>query len=384
MIAAEELTGAFHHRFRRIATTACVSPGRVNLVGEHTDYHGGWVLPVAINLGTSFLAAPREDAALRIYSQSVGEHTEYSLHDLQESEAKGSWGDYCLGVAQAMLPHADAATGLDIYIASDLPRSSGLSSSASLTVGTAFLLDKLWDCNATPELLVDVAQQAENDFVGVGCGILDPFAVCMGKSKHALALRCADRNWRYVEFPTSQYSLVVLPSGVTRELKDSAYNDRREESGMALARIRAQCDRHHSWEITAKDLDCLRGEHLLHSRALHFFSENRRVEQAVRALEADDLNRFGAIMTESHRSLRDDYDVSCPELDRLVGAANEHGACLGAKMSGAGFGGAATALVESAMIHEFIDHMEGSGAIASASDIVICQVAGGVQEIFLS
>ena len=384
MKAKQESARRFNDLFGSRPEIACRSPGRINLIGEHTDYHGGWVLPVAINLGTTLIVAPNNEQRIRLFSSALAKGTEISVKTLERRKPSGDWSDYIIGIAVAMQPFSTACSGIDLLIDSDLPRGAGLSSSASLTVGAAYLFNRAWKCGRSHDDLIDLAQQAENDYVGVSCGILDPFAVCHGRADHAIALRCADRHWRHVNFPAEACRLVVLPSGIVRELKNSAYNSRRKESEAALEKVQGNSTCGYRYELTEDDLASLQSDHTLLSRARHFVAENGRVAKAINALETGNLVEFGKLMTASHYSLRDDYEVSCPQLDGIVDAATRHAACFGAKMTGAGFGGAVVACVETAGSRAFVAHMEAANVLGDGTSAIVCSIADGVREISLS
>lgn len=332
---------AFLARFRRDPEAAFFSPGRVNLIGEHTDYNGGLVLPLAIGLGTRLIVARRDDGLIRVHSESFDETVILGPELVAEGPA-GRWSDYLLGVLSAF-PGGRPRPGLDLLLRSDLPTGRGLSSSASLALGFAGLLDALLETGLDRLQLARIAQRAENDFVGVACGLLDPFAVAMGREDHVVALDCGAPDWSWVPFPGEHFRILVADTGVSRSLADSGYNARREE----CARARALAGRD-LVTLEAKDFADgapLSADPVALRRARHVATEQARVRSAVESLKAGKLERFGELMNASHRSLADDYEVSCTELDVMAEMLQGMEGVAGAKMTGAGFGGAVVALV---------------------------------------
>lgn len=344
--------GQFHERFGQAPAAAYWSPGRVNLLGEHTDYTGGRVLPIAIAQGTRFLVAPRPDSRFRVHSETFAETVELDPGQRKEG-AQGHWRDYLLGVISAWIDARGApwpAQGLDVLLQSDLPPGRGLSSSASLTLGFAGVLDDQFGAPITGERdldlsLVRIAQAAENDFVGLACGMLDPFAVAKGKEGHALELDCGRLEWQRVPLANDRYRILLADTAVERSLASSRYNERRAE----CERAEALLDRPLRSLLPAdvQTAKALASDPVVRRRARHVVNENARVRAAVAALKAGDFGQLGALMSESHRSLRDDFEVSCPELDTMAELLWQADGVAGAKMTGAGFGGAVVALVAS-------------------------------------
>jgi galactokinase len=324
------------------------SPGRINLLGEHTDYNGGLVLPMAIGLGTRFEVSRRADAIFRVHSEAFSETVELTAARLAAGP-RGHWSDYLLGVLAAF-PGDWPEQGMDLRLRSNLPAGRGLSSSASLTLGFAGVLADLGGGTFDGLALARIAQAAENDFVGLACGILDPFAVAMGQAGKLLVLHCGTLEWEPVPFPAERLRVLLADTGVSRSLAGSCYNERRTECERAAARVGRPL-------VALRPPDFEPGtplaqDPLLLRRARHVASEHARVRDAVAALKAGDARRFGTLMNESHRSLRDDYEVSCPELDEMAGLLQGMAGVHGAKMTGAGFGGAVVALVEADRLDE--------------------------------
>jgi galactokinase len=380
-----DLHDAFEAEFGNAPGSVWFSPGRANLIGEHVDYNGGLVLPVAINLGTSFLVRRNTLNRIRIRSLAYADVVDVSLQDICQASARHHWSDYVIGVAQVLLDGSTDAVGVDLLIDSNLPEGVGLSSSASITVGTAFVLNDEWRLGHDNNKLIQIAQNAENDFVGVDCGVLDPFAVTTGRAGCAMGLCCEDMQWEYVPFPADEFSIVVADTGETRNLRDTPYNQRREESASALAFLVSKVGCASANDLTIEHLDYLRCSQLPEvslKRARHVISENERVRAAIRALHENDMLAFGQAQMESHASLRDDYEVSCSELDVMVELAMQSKSCIGAKMSGAGFGGAAIAVVASHDVDRFIADLDSRyrEATRHAPSFHVCRPGDGVRK----
>lgn len=332
---------AFLERFGHEAEAEFFSPGRVNLIGEHTDYNGGLVLPLAIGLGTRLTVAPRRDRSIRMHSEAFDETVTLTPERLAAGPT-GHWSDHPLGVLAAF-PGDWPDSGFDVLVRADLPPGRGLSSSASFNLGFAGLLDAMLDRGLDPLQLARIAQQSENDYVGLACGLLDPFAVVMGRDGHVIAFDCGALTWEWVPFPGDDVQILVADTGVSRSLAGSGYNARREECDRARALAGRDLV-----DLAAADFSPgapLAADPVAWRRARHVASEHTRVRSAVEALKAGDFERLGSLMNESHRSLAGDYEVSCPELDALAESLQGMEGVAGAKMTGAGFGGAVVALV---------------------------------------
>lgn len=339
-------TTGFESLFGKRAEHTYFSPGRVNLLGEHTDYNDGLVMPMAVQLGNRFDVAMTDRSTIRIHSTLYGESIELDPTRLPGS-ARQHWSDYFTGVLAALPPLSATARCMDILVDSDLPVGSGLSSSASVAVGFALLLDDLLELGLDDHDIAGVAQAAENDFVGLACGILDPFAVLMGQPGSLIVLDCATMEWQPLPLP-DDYSVLLADTGSSRSLASSGYNQRRRESERALSLLDMERDVSSLSELSTEDLAssvALAGDPIALRRARHVVTENGRVRRAADALKIGDLASFGALMTESHGSLRTDYEVSCDELDIMVEEALRIEGVLGAKLTGGGFGGAIVALV---------------------------------------
>ncbi len=357
------------------------APGRVNLIGEHTDYNDGYVFPVAIDRATYVAARPRDDQRVHIVAVDLDDEDEFALDQIERS-AEHPWSDYVRGVAKALLVAGHILGGANLLIRSDVPRGSGLSSSAALEVATGYAFQVLNKLNLLGEELALLAQGAENSFVGVQCGIMDQFISALGQTDHALLLDCRDLNYRPVPLP-SGVKIVVCDSQVERRLAGSAYNQRRAECDEAVRLFK-------QWypKISAlRDMTVAQfQEHEaalpepIRSRARHVITENDRTVRSATALERGDIETFGKLMDESHRSLRDDYQVSIPEIDALVEAARRVPGCYGSRLTGAGFGGCTVSLVAQDAVERFqrdvaAAYLEATG---QATAIYVCRASDGV------
>lgn len=360
----QALRARFSSTFGREPLRGFFAPGRINFIGEHIDYAGGSVLPAAIDRGITALVSPREDGVLRLRSTSESGGCDLVLSDLPESsgELPFFWCSYCAGIARIL--SSSRLHGADILFASDLPTGAGLSSSAALEVLTGYVLLSLMGQSPRDDVgcmeLARMARQAENAFVGVPCGIMDQFAVAMGKKDCLIHLDTTSLAFEAIPFPSDEAQLVVLNSNRPRRLHESAYGQRLDECQAALRLM--QENRPHDSPLpdlalaTAADLDVLQAQPLLWRRAKHIVTETQRVEEAVHLLRRvrsssagseDDgrMLQLGSLLNASHDSLRDRYEVSSLELDVLHEESVKHAACFGERMTGAGFGGCGIALI---------------------------------------
>jgi galactokinase len=321
------------------------APGRVNLIGEHTDYHDGFVLPMAMDRGTLVAAAARDDRRLRIRSVDAGEEREFDLDD-PPVERRGDWLDYVEGVAREMEAGVGRLRGADLLVHGDVPVGAGLSSSASLEVALARALLSLSGRRAARGRVARLCQAAEHRFVGTRCGIMDQLTAASGRAGHALLIDCRSLRTVPIPLPADRASVLVCHSGVRHRLASSGYNDRRAESEAALRAIAP--DRRALRDVGPAEVESASLEPMLRRRARHVVGEIERTRRGARALRAGDLEAFGTLMIESHHSLRDDYQVSTPELDALVEAALGRPGVYGSRMTGGGFGGCTVTLVRPA------------------------------------
>jgi len=370
----------------RFGTAASVyrAPGRVNLIGEHTDYNDGFVLPAAIEFYCWAAAAPRGDGKLVIYSENFNETVEASLDSLSPL-AKKYWANYPLGVAWALRRAGKPINGANIYIAGEVPLGAGLSSSAAVEVSVALaLLQQSGNAENRAEL-AQLCQKAENEFVGARVGIMDQFISCFGRASHALLLDCRSLEHEFVKLP-ADVQLVICNTMVRHELSSSKYNERRAEceEGVrilrsALPEVRALRDvtlselEDHRQNITPK----------VFARCRHVITENGRVKRAVEALHKGDTAALGPLLEDSHRSLRDDYEVSCRELDLMVEIAGVQCGLIGARMTGGGFGGCSINLVESAAVSDFRRNVVAaySSKTGLTPDIYVSPASEGAQRV---
>ena len=334
-----------------------VAPGRVNLIGEHTDYHDGLVLPVAIDRQVRVLGRPRGDQLVRVYSQTFDKEHVFSLAESMTTE--GGWGRRAEGITRTILESAEEASGMDLWIGGDLPIGGGLSSSAASMAAIGILVAELHDLVLEPIEFARTLQQAEHRYAGLQCGIMDQLAVLLGERDHALLIDCRTLETSAVRMP-SEWAIVIADSGVHHDLASSGYNQRRQESTAALEVLRRKNPsirslRDARWadlEAVADDLTSVG-----YRRCLHVIGENERVRGFATALEAADSAAAGALMAASHDSLRDDYEVSCSEVDQLVEDAQGGPGCIGSRMTGGGFGGCTVNLVERSRISELVAHV---------------------------
>lgn len=324
------------------------APGRVNLLGEHTDYNDGFVFPMAIDVGITMLGAFNGSTSMNLYSLNYDAQDRIELANITKSTTQG-WTNYVRGVCREFQLAGLEPRGMDVLIQGNVPQGAGLSSSAALEVAAALLISSLhgWNCDAVE--LVKLAQRAENNFVGVASGIMDQFASMMGQKDHALLLDCRTLEYELIPTPFAEqdYAIVVINSQVRRGLVDSAYNTRRQECSAAVEALRSNLPGITALrDVTMEDLPLVNAlPNTLAQRARHVVSENDRVLAATSTLKAGDLQSFGQALTASHRSLQHDFEVSCRELDLLVELALKVPGVLGSRMTGAGFGGCTVSLV---------------------------------------
>jgi len=330
---------------------AFFAPGRVNLIGDHIDYSGGLVLPAALDRGTVLLIRPREDSAIRAISLDRAGTVEADIGDTTFNP-EHDWFSYVLGVVHVMAAHGvNLDHGFDLTVAGDIPDGAGLSSSASLELAVAVAINTLADGGLSPVQLALIGQQVENDYIGVACGIMDQLAVAAGRRGCAMLMDCGTLEVRYVPFPHDHLDLIVVNSNHRRSLAGSAYNDRRAavETAAAALGIERLVDATES-DVAAAGLDVE-----IARRARHTITEQQRVVAAAEALRVGDFEELGALMRRSHESLRDDFEVTGPYLDALAEAAWQQPGVVGARMTGAGFGGCAVVLARRGRAARVID-----------------------------
>ena len=360
------------------------APGRVNLIGEHTDYNGGHVFPCALTIGTYGVARKREDKKLRFYSmnfENLGV-IESSIENLK-AEKEAGWTNYPKGVMWAFGEKGyEIPCGMDFLLNGNIPNGSGLSSSASVEVLTGFILKDFFGFDVTNQDLALIGQFSENNFNGVNCGIMDQFAIAMGKKNHAIFLDTADLSFEYAPIRLENAKIVIACSNKKRGLGDSKYNERRSECETALEEIKQVVGINTLGDLTEEQFETYKAaikDEVRQRRAKHAVYENQRTIKAVEALKADDVEQFGKLMNASHVSLRDDYEVTGIELDTLVEEAWKVDGVIGSRMTGAGFGGCTVSIVKTDAIDNFIDKV-GSAykeKIGYAADFYVVEIGDG-------
>jgi galactokinase len=371
---------AFQKMFGTTPDIIARAPGRVNLIGEHTDYNDGFVLPAAIDRTIEFGARRREDNVVHAYAIDFQDQTEFSL-DAIEKDGQHPWSNYLRGVFKFLQEDGHRLAGADVAFGGNVPREAGLSSSAAVEVGAVALSMNLFNIELDPLEVVRLARRAENEFVNVPCGIMDQFVCALGKRDHALFLDCRDLTYRHVPL-SGRVKIVVCNSGVRRALASSEYEIRLQQCRQAVAQLGTTGLAVKSLrEIDLTDLEVARHSlsEILLKRARHIVSENDRVLKAVKHLENGDLESFGRLMIASHESLRDDYEVSCRELDVLVELALKQPGVLGARMTGAGFGGCTVNLVLADAAEPFAEAVKKGYDKATGlnAEVYVCEASDG-------
>lgn len=332
------------------------SPGRVNLIGEHIDYNGGYVFPCALDFGTYAAVRLREDSTVNFATLNFDKRVSLNLNDVVYKK-EDDWVNYPKGVIKEFQDKGYEIGGFDILYYGNIPNGSGLSSSASLEVLTAVVVNSLFNCGEEMVEMVLMSQRAENNFVGLNCGVMDQFAVGMGKENHAILLDCNTLKYDYVPLVLDGVKIVIGNTKQRRGLADSKYNERRAECDAAVADLNSELNIEYLCELDVETFE--KYKHLIKSdisriRAEHAVYENVRTIEAKKALDSGDLNLFGELMNRSHDSLRDLYDVTGEALDTMVEEAREISGTIGARMTGAGFGGCTVSIVKEESVDEFI------------------------------
>ena len=363
---------------------AYFAPGRVNLIGEHTDYNGGHVFPCALTIGTYGAARKREDNKLRFYSMNFEKLgvIESSLEELQPDKG-ADWTNYPKGVIWAFGERGmKIPCGMDLLLCGNIPNGSGLSSSASVEVLTGFILRDMFGFEVTNQDLALIGQFSENKYNGVNCGIMDQFAIAMGKKDHAIFLDTADLSYTYAPVLLEGAKIVIACSNKKRGLGDSKYNERRSECEEALAELQKVKEIRTLGELSEQEFEESKdaiGSSVRVRRARHAVYENQRTVKAVQALKENDITLFGQLMNASHVSLRDDYEVTGIELDTLVEEAWKVEGVIGSRMTGAGFGGCTVSIVKDQAIPAFIETVGAAyrEKIGYAADFYVVEIGGG-------
>ena len=363
---------------------AFFAPGRVNMIGEHTDYNGGHVFPAALTIGTFGVARKRQDNKLRFYSMNFDKLgvIESSLEELKPAKEAG-WTNYPKGVMWAFAERGmKMDCGIDLLLNGTIPNGSGLSSSASVEVLTGFILREFFGFDVTNQDLALIGQYSENNFNGVNCGIMDQFSIAMGKKDHAIFLDTADLSFTYAPIKLENAKIIIASSNKKRGLGDSKYNERRSECETALAELQKVVDIKALGELTEEQFEEYKSaikDEVRVKRAKHAVYENQRTVKAVEALQNNEIALFGELMNTSHVSLRDDYEVTGIELDTLVEEAWKIEGVIGSRMTGAGFGGCTVSIVKDDAIDTFIEKVGNAykEKIGYAADFYVVELGDG-------
>ncbi|MDT7542343.1 MAG: galactokinase [Acidobacteriota bacterium] len=384
MIDLDALRRDFETRYGR-APRCFRAPGRVNLIGEHTDYNDGFVLPMAIDREAVVAVAARDDRILRVRATDFDEEAEFDL-DQSGEPRRGNWRDYVEGVAHALEQRGARLRGADLLVTSSVPVGAGLSSSAAIEVSVGLALATISNAEVSPVEIALAGQQAEHEWVGANVGIMDQFVAALGRSGHALLIDCRSLRSTPVPLDTSETAIVVCDTHVKHELASSAYNTRRAECERGVELLRAVMPAIKALrDVSVEQFE--QHEHVLPEpvlrRCRHVVTENARTLAAAEALRRNDLWEMGRLMDRSHRSLRDDYEVSCPELDVLVEIAGNFGGVLGARMTGGGFGGSTVNLVRRDALREFRETIEReyNRATGLSASVLVSEPSDGASEL---
>ena len=383
MIESRPLADAHSKRYAT-EPALFVAPGRVNLIGEHTDYAEGFVFPAAINLATLVAISPRNDDRTVIYSENFSVEISFENTAIPAS-GSGQWYDYPLGVRAVLAEQGIAIPAFSMSIAGDVPLGSGLSSSASIEVASALAMLHLAGVTLPLLEIARLCQRAENNFVGAPCGIMDQFVSACGAADHALLLDCRSLDYHLAPLP-HDLSLVIINSMVHHSHADGAYKIRRAEVAEGTAALRQLRPSIHALrDATLEELASLRPtlRENVYRRCRHIISENLRTVAAAAALDAGDLKKIGQLMAEAHDSYRDDFEASCPEADLLVEIASQQPACIGSRLTGGGFGGCTINLVPTPAAARFIEQVEAKYLTATGiqADVYECKAASGAHRI---
>ncbi|CEH34505.1 galactokinase [Romboutsia lituseburensis] len=364
------------------------SPGRVNLIGEHTDYNGGNVFPCALSFGTYGAIKLRDDKLVRMYSKNFDDLGVINFNiDNLKNEEKHDWANYPKGVIDILRKHGyDINFGFDMVVFGNIPNGSGLSSSASIELLMGVMIDELFNFNIDRVDLVKLAQEAENKFIGVNCGIMDQFAIGMGRKNSAILLDCNTLNYIYTPIDLTKEVIIIANTNKRRGLADSKYNERRNECETALKELKTKLDITSLGELSEDEFE--NNKYLIKDdtrvkRARHAVYENQRTLKAVKALQNKDIYKFGKLMNDSHISLKNDYEVTGIELDTLVELALKHEATIGSRMTGAGFGGCTVSIVKRELSEDFIKKV-GKGykeLIGYDADFYTANIGNGTREL---
>lgn len=361
------------------------APGRVNLIGEHTDYNGGYVFPCTLDFGTFLVIRKNNSGILRFATTNFSLTGEVNL-DKPFKKSGNAWYNYPVGVIDQFYKNGKIIEGCDFLFSGNIPNGAGLSSSASIEMVTAFAINNIFNLGFDLLLLVKLSQKAENQFIGVNCGIMDQFASAFGAENKAIFLNCATLEYELVPLIMDGYKLIISNTNKIRKLEDSKYNERRSECDKAVEKLsnaeKIENLSQLNYPAFLKKMDII-GDETIIRRARHVISENQRVLDAVKALKSNDLISFGKLMNASHDSLRDDYEVTGIELDTLVEEARKISGVLGSRMTGAGFGGCTVSLVNENSIDEFISEVGKNyfSRVGLKADFYVAGIGNGVHKV---
>jgi galactokinase len=359
-MSLEQAKEKFHQRYGTpvISPRIYFAPGRVNLIGEHTDYNGGYVFPCALNFGTYLVIAPNGTDKINLATTNFEFTDSVAIHNMEKNAKR--WTNYPMGVMDQFLKRGFELKGLDMMFSGTIPHGAGLSSSASIEMVTAIALNELLDFKLDMIDLIKLSQKAENEFVGVNCGIMDQFASGMGKKNNAVFINCATLEYQNIPMEIGDHKIIISNTNKRHSLSSSKYNERRSQCELAVDLLSEVKKVDLLGELNMEEfnrLNHLIKEDVILRRARHVISENNRVLEAIKALQKNDLQQFGQLMNESHDSLREDYEVTGTELDTLVEEARKVPGVLGSRMTGAGFGGCSVSLVNSGSVDQFIQEV---------------------------
>ncbi|RNL52364.1 galactokinase [Pedobacter jejuensis] len=376
-----KLEEKFAEQYHKNADAVYFTPGRVNLIGEHIDYNGGLVMPCAITLGTWLVIAPNSENKLRFKSLNFEAQTEVESNQIYTKNGS-LWANYPIGVINEFINDGKEIPGMDFLYFGNIPIGSGLSSSASIEIATAFALNDYLNLGYDNLELVKIAKRVENDFIGLNSGIMDQFAVAFGEKDKAIVLDCETLKYKMVDVDLGNYVLAIINTKKPRELADSKYNERVEECKTALNLLNEEIKLNNLCELTAEKFalhnHLIKDETIL-NRATHVVKENGRVHLAAKALNAGQLEEFGRLMYASHQSLKELYEVSGKELDAVVDFCSDYEHVIGARMTGAGFGGCAIALLEKGYEEDFAKHLTDYyvDKIGYPAEIYVSEIGNG-------
>ena len=381
----EALVQQFTELYQKAPAATYFTPGRVNLIGEHIDYNGGLVLPAAVTLGTTLCMAPNDDQVFRFKSLNFPDTNEVAVSTSYQKEGNG-WFNYPIGIINQLEAEGKTITGFDFLFHGNIPVSSGLSSSASIEVLTAYALNDFLNLGYSRLELALMGQKVENEFIGVNCGIMDQFAVAFGEKDQAILLNCDTLKHIMVDCQLGNYNLAIINTNKSRKLEESKYNERVAECNEALVALNQEIKLNNLCELTAEKFAL--HKHLITDpkildRATHVVTENDRVHLAAKALGSQDLETFGRLMYASHESLKELYEVSGKELDTIVEFCQQYPKVLGARMTGAGFGGCAIALLEKGAEEDFEKQLNAyyEAQVGYPAGVYISEIGDGARKI---